>query len=558
MNSQRTIQYRCQGGLPLLPLLLASLGGCGTDPSSLDECEQELLEEWQRDPPSVGLARPAAAESFDQRIRDLMRENSIPGGAVAVLRDGHLVFAKAYGFGDLDTPQVAHPDSLFRIASLSKPLTAAAALILSQEGQLSLDTHPFEILQDLQPIPGTMRNPQLATITMRQLLNMTAGWDPTRLDPFSMPTEVAMKLGDPSPATPLDTVRYMLDKDLAYTPGSTYCYSNFGYVVADGVIERLARMPYEDYVRRKILEPLGMIETVLGGTLASQRYEEEVMYYDYPDAPLKPSVFPWPPSSVPQPYGGDFSLEQYQGAGAWVSSTIDVLRLVNSLDSPAPLSILTAASFQAMIQNPDVKVYCSPLSGYFGLGWNFNHGHECWSKGGKLPGTTANVTRTLYPLPQSGQATPHKYAFVALLNSRPKDAKPTIDDVLSSTLFNSLYAAADRKDSWPATDLFDQYTVFEPWESAADFDRDLRYQEKEGRYPSRIEGRLTSGSSEYRAQFVPLPHGTRSRHLVGGDCHEYLREAQNNQRQGYEPADLQLFRDASGRLLFQGSWIKWP
>src|SRR5437763_597560 len=78
-------------------------------------CESALLAEWAAHLPSLGMANGASAKSYDQVIGGLMANYSVPGGAVAVVHDGKLVFAKSYGFSDRDAPDLAHPDDLFRV-----------------------------------------------------------------------------------------------------------------------------------------------------------------------------------------------------------------------------------------------------------------------------------------------------------------------------------------------------------------------------------------------------------------------------------------------------------
>ena len=78
-------------------------------------------------------------ESYDQVISDFMRTYSIPGGAVAVMRDGRLIYARGFGYADVENKTPVQPDALFRIASVSKTLSSAAIMKLVEEGKLKLD-----------------------------------------------------------------------------------------------------------------------------------------------------------------------------------------------------------------------------------------------------------------------------------------------------------------------------------------------------------------------------------------------------------------------------------
>src|SRR5262245_34574588 len=98
-----------------------------------------------------------------------LKENDVPGAALAVTRNGRLVHARGFGYADRDSKKLVEPNSLFRIASISKPITAAAVLHLVERGKLKLDDKAFAILK-LKPVlePGTQEDPRLAQITVRQ------------------------------------------------------------------------------------------------------------------------------------------------------------------------------------------------------------------------------------------------------------------------------------------------------------------------------------------------------------------------------------------------------
>ncbi len=132
----------------------------------------------------TGTAIPELA-TIDQRIPALMQKWSIPGGAVAVAKDGKLIFARGYGLADKSRNEPVQPDSLFRIGSVSKTFTSAGILTLVEEGRLSLDDKVFQILSYLQPPSGRSMDSRLHDITVRQLLQHTGGWD-------------RMKSGDPT------------------------------------------------------------------------------------------------------------------------------------------------------------------------------------------------------------------------------------------------------------------------------------------------------------------------------------------------------------------------
>ena len=113
--------------------------------------------------------------SYDQNVRDFMRKLSIPGGAVAVMRDGKLIYARGFGYADVENKTPVQPDALFRIASVSKPITGVAIMKLVEEGKLTLDDRAAPFIAHLAPAAGATVDPRWEQITIRHLLNMSGG-----------------------------------------------------------------------------------------------------------------------------------------------------------------------------------------------------------------------------------------------------------------------------------------------------------------------------------------------------------------------------------------------
>ena len=124
---------------------------------------------------------PAAATSaealFEGLIPELLEKWEVPGESVAIAKDGRLLLARGYGLADVAEIDPVKPDSLFRIASISKPITAVAILQLVEEGVLELEDKVFEILGEFQPPEGATKDPRLEEITVLHLLQHTGGWD---------------------------------------------------------------------------------------------------------------------------------------------------------------------------------------------------------------------------------------------------------------------------------------------------------------------------------------------------------------------------------------------
>ena len=397
--------------------------------------------------PISGAAVPGMG-SYDQTIADFMREHAIPGGAVAVLRDGKLIYARGFGYADLESKTPVQPDALFRIASVSKPITAAAIMKLMEEGKLELDDRVAPLIAHLTPAPGATVDPRWEQITIRHLLNHSGGWDRTRpdggFDPVDRPAIAAAAVNAPAPASAETLIRYMKGMPLDFNPGEKFAYSNFGYIILGRVIERVSGMRYEEYVRQRVLEPVGANRTRQGRSLLRDALAEEVKYY-MPWLPgmgmtaMGPSVFPGE-GLVPFNYGG-FHLEAGDASGAWVSSTVDLLRFVAGVDGRSSRPDILSPGTVAEMTGSGPAV-CGNGSCYYGFGWFVRptQGDANWWHGGTLPGTTGMLVRTY-----------HNFAWVGLFNARSMTAN------LEAELDAALAKAFTGVTSFPTHDLFSTF-----------------------------------------------------------------------------------------------------
>lgn len=179
-------------------------------------------------PPVTGVAL-TGLEGVDAVMLDLMKQYDCPGAQLAVARHGRLVLAHGYGFADRDRHAPVQPESRFRIASLSKLVTAAAILMLVEQGKLDLEAKALALLPHLTALPGATCDPRLATITVRQLLQHTGGWDRSVSgDPMFMSLAIAKATETPPPASSAAVIRYMLGRPLDFEPGMKYAYYGFG------------------------------------------------------------------------------------------------------------------------------------------------------------------------------------------------------------------------------------------------------------------------------------------------------------------------------------------
>jgi D-alanyl-D-alanine carboxypeptidase len=195
------------------------------------------------------LATPAAAQQLtpeeaakvEQIVADALSSTQVPSASVAIVRDGKIVFTKAWGDQGPNVPAPT-PDTKYQIASISKQFTAAGLLLLEDDGKLSLDD---TIGKYLPSISGG------ATITIRQLLSHTSGLQDYWPQDYSF---AAME----RPATPQAIVDRWAKKPLDFMPGSQWQYSNTGYVAAGMILEKVAGEPILSFLERRIFKPLGI------------------------------------------------------------------------------------------------------------------------------------------------------------------------------------------------------------------------------------------------------------------------------------------------------------
>jgi CubicO group peptidase (beta-lactamase class C family) len=393
------------------------------------------------DLPVTGKA-DAHLASFDRLMTNFVKENGVPGAALAVTKNGRLVYARGFGYADRDAKTPVDPHALFRIASVSKPFTSAAIMQLVERGKLRLDDKAFEILK-LKPAlePGAQEDPRLAQITILELLQHRGGWDRDKsFDPMFRPAEIARVTGTKAPAEPKAIIEYMLGKPLQFNPGEGYNYSNFGYCVLGRIIEHVSGMTYEEYVRKEVLAPLGITAMQLGHSRLAERAKNEVHYYDGQNRSGR-SVFPGG-GTVPFPYGGWF-IEAMDAHGGWIASASDLVRFASAFDNPAKCKILKAGSIITMFSRPP-NFQGKPEDSWYACGWDvvpsgpgrFNTWH-----GGLLDGTSTILVRRFDGL-----------CWAVLFNT-DRNSK---GEILAGKIDSLVHTAADQVKQWPAGNQFNK------------------------------------------------------------------------------------------------------
>ena len=349
---------------------------------------------------------PDELRAMEATAAAFMKKHQVPGLSVAITRKGRLVYAKGYGLADKDREEKVTPNHLFRIASVSKPITSTTIFSLVEAGKLKLSDKVFG--------PGAVLGtdygeppyqPHIEEITIEHLLTHTAGgWQNNGSDPmFSHP-------GMDHPQLITWTVTH---QRLTNPPGEHYAYSNFGYCVLGRVIEKVTGKTYAEAVQERILTPCGIPSMRISGNTLAERAAGEVIYYDQNgEAPYRMNV------------------RRMDSHGGWLATPTDLVRFLVRVDCfPTRPDILKPDTLQTMTT-------ASAASHGYAKGWCVNKYHNWWHMG-SLPGTLTVMVRT------SGQ-----FCWAALTNTR-RSKSPMGDD-----LDALMWQMVGKITRWPDRDMF--------------------------------------------------------------------------------------------------------
>ena len=294
--------------------------------------------------PSTAAAEPeqrysAAVEEARRLARQLIvDEEYLPSLSVAVGVDGTTVWAEGFGYLDVERQARVTPTTRFRTGSVSKTLTAAGIALLHDRGRLDLDA-PVQ-----RYVPAYPQKPW--PVTTRQVLGDVAGVHHLRDDINErMPRGYCATVGEA-----LKTFAY---EPLAFEPGTEHRFSTAGWILLSAVIEGAAAEPFATFMSREILEPLGMERTALEGTKGTDADRDSVPFYlgaaNDDDAESKTAP------------AADYAC--FFGAGAFLSTPSDLVRLGSAWLKPGLLKAETLTLFQTPLRLP------SGTSTGFALGW---------------------------------------------------------------------------------------------------------------------------------------------------------------------------------------------
>jgi CubicO group peptidase (beta-lactamase class C family) len=206
---------------------------------------------------------------IDSLLNAAVKNNEIPGAVVYINRNGREVFNKAYGYRNLDAKIPMQRDDIFRVASMTKALTAVAVLQLYERGLLFPDDKVSKyipefrnprILIDVLPDSGFTSKPASGEITLRQLLTHTSGigygFQDDRYNALVIKNDISEGFEDDD-RTSLENIKRIAKLPLLFEPGEKYTYG-LSYDVLGVVIEIVSGMRYDRYIKKYFLDPLGM------------------------------------------------------------------------------------------------------------------------------------------------------------------------------------------------------------------------------------------------------------------------------------------------------------
>jgi N-acyl-D-amino-acid deacylase len=367
------------------------------------------------EPKATGVAGDGL-EFLDKIVLDVIESHKIPGASVAIAKDGKLVFARGYGWADVGRQEPVRPNSLFNLASCTKPFTAVAVLKLVDEGKLRLDDRVYKLLDnEVKPPQGVKVDERYYQITVRQMLHHAAG--------LSRDGK-----GNRKNITLEQFVGENMREPLDYEPGTKTVYSNLGFLILRLVVKHAAGEEFEKFSIDQILAPCGISDMRLDSK-SKGYFKGEVLRY-----------IAGREKSLP---GGQGAKSEEEG-GCWIASAVDLMRFMTALDASRGRAIISRESYREML---------SPLPAfrsrerYNGLGWDdveHKDGGFFYEKNGGIAGIANYMDHE-----------PNGVNFAILFNASPGDKKETGNN--ANAWRKSIIEAIRQIRSSPNVDFFDKF-----------------------------------------------------------------------------------------------------
>src|SRR3984957_8178571 len=223
--------------------------------------------------PAVRAELPQEAKSrIDAAVTQVLSSTKVPSASVAVVKDGRIAYLQAYGQARLSPPMEATPQMQYSVGSISKQFTAAAVLLLAQDGKLTLDDPVSKYLPDLT---------RAGDVTIRMLLSHTSGYQDFWPEDYVMTSMMV-------PTTAQHILDVWAKRPLDFDPGTQWQYSNTNYVIAGRIVEKVSGMPLIDLLKKRVFLPLGM-DNVYDSDAAKLPATDPTGYERHALGPQRPS-----------------------------------------------------------------------------------------------------------------------------------------------------------------------------------------------------------------------------------------------------------------------------
>jgi CubicO group peptidase (beta-lactamase class C family) len=264
------------------------------------------------------------AFAIDRAIKRFMFDHDIRALSIAVARGGEVTARRGYTWAMPDYP-ITQPDTLFRVASVSKLFTCAAINQLVTTGALSFDTHAFPYL-GVVALPLIPADRDINSITVKHLATRKSG---LQHDVESEIRTIAKLFGTLSRPTRAQVLQFIFGTPLVARPGTGDNYSNPAFTVLTAIVEKASGLSFIDYLQRALLTPLGIFDVHVGATASALRRADEVATYDAPG--VSPSHLDMADGATAlDAHGGMFALEQDIGAGGLIMSAATVAKFLGT------------------------------------------------------------------------------------------------------------------------------------------------------------------------------------------------------------------------------------
>ena len=332
-------------------------------------------------------------QKIDKLASDTLARTGVPSASVAIVKNGQVVYTKAYGDARLDPKTQATPEMRYSIGSISKQFTAAAILLLAEQGKLSLDDKVAKFIPNL-----TRAN----EVTIRQLLSHTSGYQDYWPQDYVMPGMLV-------PTTAQQIVDGWAKKPLDFEPGTKWQYSNTNYVIAGLIVEKVAGVPLIDFLHTRIFTPLQM-KSVSNIDAAGLGPSDAAGYMRVALAPVRPA----PKEAQGWLFAAGELAMTARDLALWDISVINH-------------TVLKPASYQ--VQQTDMLLK-SGVATQYGLGVqvNVSGGRRRIAHGGEVSGYTTR--NEIYP--------DDKAAIVVFTNLDATGASSQIATRIANTIFGSV------------------------------------------------------------------------------------------------------------------------